>query len=41
MKTLKQLDKVTLTGLIVVTTFIVPLLIALTIKLTTNPVIHF
>jgi hypothetical protein len=42
MKTLiKNIDKTTAAGLTLVVLFIAPLIIALAIKLSTNPVTHF
>ena len=41
MKTVKQLDKITLTGLVIVSTFILPIVVVLIVKLTTNPTLHF
>lgn len=38
---MKTLDKITLTGLIIVATVILPLITMLIAKLITNPVIHF
>ena len=38
---MKNLDKITLTGLVIVSTIILPLITMLIVKLSTNPIIHF